>query len=493
MLVTLPLHPGLEALRDGFFMLDPEWRVTYWNAAAERLLGIPREAICGRVLWEELPHLRESPIGVNLQQVRDAHTAREFLEPYPARGVGGALTVSAVSLDEEGIAVHFRDVTDELRLTERYSRLVESIQDGFVAVDPDWTLVYINGVAESLLHLPRERALGTGLWSLLPEEPAEVAESLRATMGDGVPRYLRGVQSQAPVLQGRVFDLGIYPLPGGGISILFQDVSEQYQRERELARLAEEAREANQAKSRFFAAVSHELRTPLNAIVGYIYLLATEAYGPVPPAARRAAERAGVCAEHLSRLVDDVLLLTTTEVGRLPVVPVAIPLAGFLSDIAEPLRQQAEAKGLEFSLDISDADLTLVTDPDRLRQILLALLTNAVKFTPRGGVRVEVRASEEGSDVPGQEAGESFVAPPFVEIVVRDTGPGIPPEERERIFDAFEQLGDPSRSGSMRHGTGLGLTIARQLAALLRGDLRLESDGGPGAVFRLCLPAVYAE
>src|SRR5690606_14860548 len=125
------------------------------------------------------------------------------------------------------------------------------------------------------------------------------------------------------------------------ISIMFEDVSERVKRERELARLLVQANEANEAKSRFFAAISHELRTPLNAIVGYTHLLNTDTYGDVPEAARRAAERAGVCAEHLARLVDDVLLLTTAEIGKLPVIPEEISLPEFLPAVLEPHRHQA--------------------------------------------------------------------------------------------------------------------------------------------------------
>ncbi|MBV9774226.1 MAG: HAMP domain-containing histidine kinase [Gemmatimonadetes bacterium] len=259
----------------------------------------------------------------------------------------------------------------------------------------------------------------------------------------------------------------------------------QVRRERDLARLAAEADEANRAKSRFFAAVSHELRTPLNAIVGYTHLLSTETYGPVPAGARRAAERAGVCAEHLSRLVDDVLLVTTAEIGRLPVSPSPVELDPFLRAGLEPLRQQAEAKRLDFVVEVAPDAAEVETDPSRLRQLLIALVGNAVKFTAKGGVRISARSVMAPGSYPGEE--------PWVELAVADTGPGISPEHREQIFEAFEQLGDPSRSDSMSRGTGVGLTVARKLSVLLRGTLAVEDRPGGGSVFLLRLPRWYGE
>jgi signal transduction histidine kinase len=290
-------------------------------------------------------------------------------------------------------------------------------------------------------------------------------------MEDGRPRELSAVRPSAEWLRGRCFDLSVGPLAGGGIALLFQDVTERQEREVELARLAGEAEEANRAKSRFFAAVSHELRTPLHAIVGYTHLLSTDSFGEMPTPASRAAERASVCAEHLARLIDDVLLLTTAEIDRLPVFPSPIHLPTYAAEVLEPLRRQAEAKGLEFALDLPRALPTLQVDPERLRQVLYALVTNAIKFTPRGRVRLRARADRGG-----------------VEIRVEDSGPGIAPEDRARIFEPFEQVADEARTDSIHRGTGLGLSIAGKLTARLGGSLRLEQPEAGGSVFVLWLP-----
>jgi PAS domain S-box-containing protein len=477
MLTTRSTSPVLEAIQDGIYTLDEAGRVTYWNAAAERMLGIPRDAALGRPFREVVPR-PDGDAWAMLLRVLEDRAPRDYLEAYSAPALPRRLAVRAAPLEGGGVLVHFRDATAELVAQEQYARLLEAIRDGFVAVDSAWRIVYINRAAEQLLRLPRDRATGMDVHALLPPGPPEIVEALRATMADGEPRHLSAVRPESRAFRDRLFDVWTYPLSLGGVSVLFEDVTGQVSREVDLARLAAEAEEANRAKSRFFTAVSHELRTPLNAIVGYTHLLSTETYGPVPPAAQRAAERAGICAEHLARLVDDVLLMTTAEVGRLPVSPSPVPLDRFLRAAMEPLRQQAEAKRLGFEVEVAEDAAEVETDPDRLRQLLLALVGNAVKFTAQGMVRIAARALPD-------DAGS-------LEVGVEDTGPGISPEDRDRIFEAFEQLGDPSRSDSMTRGTGSGLTIARKLARLLRGSLTVEGREGGGSVFRLRLPRAFA-
>lgn len=475
-----PMQPVLEALGDGVCILDRDWRVSYWNAAAERLLGLRRHRLLGRVIWNEFPLLRGTATWDALRIARAENRAHDFVESLPRRQGRGFAAVRAAPMGDGCLLVQFRDATEEVTRSSEHTALLESMRDGFIAVDPGWRVLYINGVAESLLRFSREQALGLSIWPLLPHGPAEIAESLRATMEDGIQRHLREVRPEGRIFRGRIFDLWIYPLAGGGISLMFEDVTERVQREHELARLVEKANEANEAKGRFFAAISHELRTPLNAIVGYTHLLNSEAYGGLPDQARRAAERAGVCAEHLARLVDDVLLLTTAEIGKLPVIPEEIDLREFLPPVLEPHRHQAEAKGLSFGLSVAPEAAAIVTDPQRLRQLLTSLISNAVKFTASGSVLVEVGASRADS---GADAGE-----PRIVFRVLDSGRGIPPADQERVFGPFEQTGDPSRSQSMTMGSGLGLTVARQVATLLSGRLFLESSSPQGSCFCLELP-----
>jgi PAS domain S-box-containing protein len=468
-----PLHPGLEALADGFFTVDSAWLVTYWNAAAERMFSIPREKILGRELWQSLPCFAQPALTQALQRVERSGSPHRSLERLAQCNIP-FLSLQITQLEGSGVAVQLRDATDEVKQSEQYANLLESIQDGFVAVDPEWRIAYMNRVAERFSGVPRERAKGSLLWTLLPLEAGEARECIEATMRDGIKRHLRSVEPKGTLRGDRLFDLWTYPLAGGGISILFEDATDRVTREQQLALLALEAREANQAKSRFFAAVSHELRTPLNAIVGYTHLLATETYGPLPEGALRAADRAGVCAEHLTRLVDDVLLLTATELGKVSVTPSSVRLSSFLRTAVEPHRHQAEAKGLTFAFEVPEELPEIETDPERLRQLLNALLNNAVKFTRKGSITLS-----------GRMKGDQL------EISVSDTGSGIPAEERERIFSPFERLEDLARSNPLANGAGLGLTVARQLAGLLHGTLRLDETVQNGCRFALTIPARF--
>ncbi|HEX2076449.1 MAG TPA: PAS domain-containing protein [Longimicrobium sp.] len=466
-------HAALEALADGFCMADAGYRITYWNAAAERLFGVSRAEALGRDLRSVVPGAGDPQLRERLARVAEQGAVLSLTVLSDRELFARHLSVHATPLQDGGIALHFRDATREQRLADQYEQLLESIRDGFIAADREARIVYVNRAAEVLVSLRRERAIGTDLWGLLPDEPAYLREAVRATLNDREPRTLAALFPEGRVFRGRSFDVSIHPLPDGGVSLLFEDVTERLAKEVELARLAAEAEEASRAKSRFFAAASHELRTPLNAIVGYTHLLATRTFGDVPAAAARASERACVCAEHLAHLVDDVLLLTTVEVDRLPIFPSPVSLQEVLPGMLQHLEQQAEAKHLEFRVDVP-ADLPPVeTDPQRLRQVMTALVSNAIKFTPRGSVSVRARVVEDGG---------------WMEIAVRDTGPGVPPEDRERIFHPFEQVDEGARSDSLNRGTGLGLTIARQLARRLGGDIVLRDGDAPGALFVLRLP-----
>ena len=456
--------PAIEALCDGFCMVDREWRISYWNAAAERMLGAPRGEVLGMPLFAAFPHADEAAVREGLGGLADGAVKLDG-ELFPG------ITAIATAADD-GIALQLRAPDPD---AERSLGLLETIRYGCAAMDAAGRLTYANRAARRVLGATRPAIEGAEIWSLLPGEPEILRRTLRAALQDGRARRLQAVEVEAAPHPGRFFDLWTRPLADGGASILFEDVTARIARDKDLARYAAEAEEASRARSRFFAAASHELRTPLHAIVGYTHLLATSTFGPMPRDAERAAERSSMCAEHLSRLVDDVLLLSTTEIDRLRIVPVRLAPADFLRATLEPLRVQAEAKGLSFTI-AAAAELPAVeSDPERLRQVLQAVVGNAVKFTPRGGVRVEARAA---------------LDPGSVEFRVADTGPGIPADDRERIFDPFEQLCDPARTDSATRGTGLGLTIARQLTARLHGTLDVD-DADAGAVFRLRVPVDF--
>jgi signal transduction histidine kinase len=231
--------------------------------------------------------------------------------------------------------------------------------------------------------------------------------------------------------------------------------------------------EANRAKSRFLANVSHELRTPLNAIVGYNALALDGMYGEVPQALRASHQRVQAAADHLLSLVNDVLDLSKIEVGRMDLEIEPVDVGAILDAVATVVEPAAEAKGLRIDVIVARNLPRIETDPRHLRQILLNLVANAIKFTERGAVTVVAKAVDDS-----------------VTIGVEDTGIGIAGGDLDRIFEEFEQVRPSGRGDSMQRGTGLGLAIARKLARLLGGDVVVTSQVGRGSCFTLTLPGV---
>jgi signal transduction histidine kinase len=218
---------------------------------------------------------------------------------------------------------------------------------------------------------------------------------------------------------------------------------------------AQQVNEANMAKSRFLANVSHELRTPLNAIVGYNALALSGLYGEVTPELRGAHDRIRAAADHLLRVVNDVLDLSKIEVGRMEVDVRVVALEPLLEGVVSVVEPIAEAKDVRIDLVVARALPPVITDARHVRQILLSLATNAIKFTERGSVTIVAKYDDAATSR-------------SVLIAVEDTGIGIAARDLDRIFDEFEQVRPSGRGDSIARGTGLGLAVSRKLARLLR-------------------------
>ena len=240
---------------------------------------------------------------------------------------------------------------------------------------------------------------------------------------------------------------------------------------KEVGRKAEEVEQASRYKSDFLANMSHELRTPLNSSLILAKLLGDNPEGNLTDEQVKFAQTIQSSGNDLLALINDILDLSKIEAGHMEVRPESVPLGRMLHDIGRVFEPMAAQKGLTFSTEL-DGDVTLETDRQRLEQILKNLISNAVKFTEKGSVTLQVRAQDKD-----------------IAFTVADTGIGIDPEKQQSIFDAFRQAdGTISRKYG---GTGLGLSISRELARLLGGYITLESEPGEGSSFTLTIPQRY--
>ena len=320
--------------------------------------------------------------------------------------------------------------------------------------------------ADELLGLPIRQALpyveAQGFADLLDE----VYATGQPFIGTEMPIWLD--QDGDGVAEEALFNFVYQPLfsPGGqveGICAAGVDVTD-------LVRARRSAEEANRAKSQFLATMSHELRTPLNAIGGYAQLLEMGLFGEVTDAQRDHLVRIQRSQEHLLGLINNVLNFARIEAGRVQYAVDDVPVAQTLSQVLELILPQARARGLTVHPVACDAALVARADAEKFRQVVLNLLSNAVKFTPGGGA---IGVSGDARDG-------------WARVRVRDTGVGIAPERLADIFDPFVQVG--SGLTSREEGVGLGLSISRELARGMGGDLTVESVPGQGTTFTLTLP-----
>jgi signal transduction histidine kinase len=294
--------------------------------------------------------------------------------------------------------------------------------------------------------------------------------------------YIRGREDQ---LVGREIGIAILVVVMVGIqlTVLLRAAAIVQRGERAQARALEhaaaardEAERANKAKNDFLAVMSHELRTPLNAIIGYGALLRDGIPDPATPGQRQQLERIGASAKHLLALIDEVLTLSRLELGRERITPARVGIASLCEEAAAMMEPEASRKGLALTLHLPEPVYTMTTDAGKLRQALVNLIGNAVKFTDRGEVQVRAWGEDMGS---------------VIVFEVEDTGLGISAEHLPMIFDAFWQVDQaPTRRVG---GTGLGLHVTRRLVRLLGGDVVARSVLGEGSCFTIRLPRAYWE
>ena len=327
------------------------------------------------------------------------------------------------------------------------------------------TLILVGGVGAAILL----SALMSGLLARAAARETALANELRESNAI-LTRQAAELEAQTQILEEQAGELEMANLSlEEQATELEQSNEELTTTTEELAERSEAAETANRAKAEFLTRMSHELRTPLNAITGYTDLMRQGIRGALTPVQEEDLNRIHRASQHLLGLINDVLNYARIEVGRVQFDIGHVPAAAVTAEAAAMIEPLAEARGLAFSHGPTDG-LVMWADRERAVQIVVNLLTNAVKFTPAGG-RVQLAAAANGLRIA---------------ITVSDTGRGIPTESLEQIFDPFVQVG---RSTTVGDGLGLGLTISRELARAMGGELRVESELGRGSVFTLDLPA----
>ncbi len=350
-----------------------------------------------------------------------------------------------------------------------YTRsLIESNIDALITTDPRGIITDVNKQMEALTGRTRDELIGAPFKDCFTDsERAEAA--IKLVLGEGkVTDYeltARARDGKETVVSYNATTFHDRDRKLQGVFAAARDVTERKRYEQSL-------RQANRAKSVFLANMSHEIRTPMNAILGFSQLMLRDQ--DLTPRQSQYLGTINRSGEHLLALINDVLEMSKIEAGRTTLNPSAFDLPVLLKDLEMMFRVRTDEKRLAFSVDTDgDVPRIIVTDINKLRQVFINLLGNAVKFTERGGIGLRVRVDRDGA------------AEPRLEVDVEDTGPGISADDQGKLFRHFEQTKTGQQAGT---GTGLGLAISREFVRLMGGDITVRSEVGKGSVFVIHLP-----
>ena len=350
---------------------------------------------------------------------------------------------------------------------ERAKSFFEAQDDMIVRRDHDGTITYVNEAFCRLAGRTRQELIGSGVALRVIEQGEQ------ATLADGTRAYDQKIEGGDEARWIAWREVTIRRSDGSEVQSVGRDVTDRVRAERALAEARDQAETASRAKSRFLAMVSHEIRTPLNGILGMADLLSDTPLTAEQTTYLKAVKTSGAS---LLSLIEEVLDFSRIEAGRLELEAKPFSIAGMIEEVVELLGPRAQAKGLEICSYVDERLPARVTgDASRLRQVLLNLAGNAIKFTECGGLSIVAE--------PGERMSEILIS-------VHDTGIGISAADQARIFLEFEQAdGGPTRRFG---GSGLGLAISKRIVEAMGGALGVESDRGTGATFHVRLPLAAA-
>ena len=488
-LVEARFRDLVESTPDAIVIVNQAGRIVLSNGQADRLFGYGPGELRGKAVEMLLP--------ADLHSAHVRHRATFFAQPRSrAMGAGTELhglrkdgTVFPVEISlspirtEEGTLVMsaVRDISDRRKAEQKFRGLLESAPDAIVIVDGTGSIALVNSRTESLFGYARSELLGQKIEILVPDrmrarhpdhrESFFASPRLRSMGADLELFGRRKDGSEFPV------EISLSPMEtedGLLVTSAIRDITDRKQIERALSDKNSELQNADDAKNRFLANMSHELRTPLNAIIGFTGTLLMRLPGPLTSDQEKQLSTIQGSARHLLSLINDLLDVAKIESGKVELNFEPLSCVELASDLAATLRPLAEKKQLEFRLALPDQDIEIRSDRRSLKQILINLVNNAIKYTDTGSVTFALARPGDGGQA-------------NVEFHVTDTGPGIKPEEQSRLFQAFTQL---DSSSTRRHeGTGLGLHLSQTLAVLIGGRITLHSEPGNGSTFILRIGA----
>ena len=485
----------VESSQDAIVSKDLNGIITSWNSGAERLYGYSAPEAIGKTTAIVLPPGRDW----ETRAIQDRILHGERVIRYDSRrlskdgrSIDISMTISPIknsSGEIVGTSNIVHNITekkaaeDVLRRAEEKLRSVwDNVVDGIIVFDKKGSIQSLNPAAERIFGYAGAEILGRDISVLMSESHRRQGEddgflttdrrmSRRETIG--IRRELEGRRSDGSIFP---IDLAVSEFRIDGelnFTGIVRDVTERRDHEESLRQAKSKAEEASRAMSRFLANMSHEIRTPLTAVIGFAEVLQRGVADERE--SREYLETIVTSGRHLRTIIDDILDLSKIAADRMEYHRVRCSPHRVYSEVISILRVRAAEKGLSLEYHWTGrVPESILTDPDRLRQLLMNLIGNAIKFTDRGGVMVTASLACDAPD-------------PKMILEVRDTGIGIAKEQLENIFSPFTQAdGSISRRFG---GTGLGLAIGRNIAQALGGDLTVESRPGEGSVFRAAIAA----